>query len=302
MMIDEVSHVGFSDESNWNDGQYRSIGMVSLPVGSLESLEAELASLLRAANVSEFKWTKVNSGRTKSVAEKMCDLAISFGALKQLRIDVLVWNIEDLRHKVRGRDDKKNLNIMYFHLFRNVFRYRWPDDSVWKLYPDESNILDGETLQDCLNNARTQINIVDRTLFDDRETFEFLSQYGQTEVHPVNSVDHVILQLADMFAGLAAFSYMQYSKYEEWKNLKGPLPLFPEEVGNVVDPSQFSNREKYRFDLLYRFHHKCMHRKLGVGLQGKMGLYTYSPDKPMNFWLYEQQHAEDKAPVKAPKT
>lgn len=300
--MNEVSHVCFSDESNWNDGRFRSIGMVSLPADDLDFLEAELASFLRSADVSEFKWTAVNGGHIKSLAEKMCDFAIKYGLLSKLRIDVLIWDTEDKRHKVLRRDDEKNLNIMYFHLLRNVFRERWPDDAVWKLNPDENNVLDGKTLQECLDNAKTQVEFIAHTLFNERESFRLLCEYGQTEVQPVKSENHALLQLTDLFAGLAAFSHMQYSKYEEWKKLKGPLPLFPDEVGNVVDPSKFSNREKYRFDLLYNFHHKCMHRKLSVGLKEKRGLYTYIPDKPMNFWLYERQHAEDKAPIKAHKT
>ena len=298
MVENRVSHVCFSDESNWNVGQYRSIGMASLPVGSLGPLESELTSLLRSASVTEFKWTRVNGGRTKAVAEKMCDFAIKYGTMSQLRIDVLIWNIEDERHKVMRRDDEKNLNIMYFHLLRNVFRERWPDEAVWQLHPDENNVLDGQTLQDCLENASTQIDFTDHTLFNERETFRVLSDYGPTEIQPVQSDNYSLLQLTDLFAGMAAFSHIQYPRYLLWKKTKGSLPLFPNEVGDGVDLSQFSKREKYRFELLYNFHHKCMHRKLGVSLNKKEGLYTFVPDKPINFWLYKRQHSEDKAPVK----
>ncbi len=224
----KVSHVCFSDESNWNVGQFRSIGMASLPIGSLEPLESELTSLLRPAPFTEFKWAEVKGNQIKSIAEEMCDLAIKYCTMSQLRIEVLIWNTQDERHKVRMRDDEKNLNIMYFHLLRNVFRERWPDDAVWQLYPDESNILDGKTLQECLENARTQIDFLDHTLFNEREPFRILYEYGQTEIRPSKSNDYALLQLADLFAGLAAFSYKEYSRYEEWKKLKGTIPLFPE--------------------------------------------------------------------------
>ncbi len=51
-------------------------------------------------------------------------------------------------------------------------------------------------------------------------------------------------------------------------------------------------------DLLYNFQHKCMNRNFTVSLKEKKGLYTFIPDKPMNFWLYKREHAKDKAPVK----
>ena len=302
MTISKVSHVCFSDESNWNDGRHRSIGMVSLPADSLECLEAELASLLRSADVNEFKWTKVNGFHLKSVAEEMCDFAIKHASLSRIRIDVLVWHTEDKRHKVLRRDDEKNLNIMYYHFFRNVFRKRWDDDAVWKLYPDRNNVLDWMALQEYLDNSRTQIDLIEPTLFNERASFKFSCEYGLTEIQDIDSKDYALLQLADLFAGLVAFSYTHYSKYEEWKKLKGTLPMFPQEVGNMADPSNFTNREKFRFDLLYNFHHKCMNHNLSVSLKEKKGLYTFIPKKPINFWLYRSQHPEDKAPVKPKKT
>ena len=296
--MNKVSHVCFSDESNWNVGQYRSIGMISLPIGSLEPLESELASLLRPAPFSEFKWADVKGAHIKSIAEQMCDFAIKYCTMSQLRVDVLIWNIQDERHTVKRRDDEKNLNIMYFHLLRNVFRERWPDATAWLLYPDESNILDGTTLQECLENARIQIDFLDHSLFDERDSFRILYEYGPTEIRTSRSNDYALLQLADLFAGLAAFSYKEYSRYEEWKKLKGTIPMFPEDAENGVNPSKFTNREKYRFDLLYNFHHKCMNRKFTVSLKEENGLYTFMPDRRMNFWLYKREHAKDKAPVK----
>ena len=175
MEVSSATHVCFSDESNWNHGRYRSLGMVSLRVDDLDFLETELASLLRNSNVREFKWTKLQGAKYQFAAEKMCDFAIKYASLTRLRVDVLMWDTEDSRHKVMGRDDTRNLNIMYYHLFRNVFRMRWPDDSVWKLYPDEHTSLDWKTLQECLDNVGTQIDLTTPNLFGHDRTLRPLA-------------------------------------------------------------------------------------------------------------------------------
>jgi hypothetical protein len=51
-----VSHVGFSDESYWNVGRYRSLGLVTTSVDLHASLENELLCLLEKSEVREFKW------------------------------------------------------------------------------------------------------------------------------------------------------------------------------------------------------------------------------------------------------
>jgi hypothetical protein len=54
--------------------------------------------------------------------------------------------------------------------------------------------------------------------------------------------------------------------------------------------------------VLKKFDETCKERKLGVSLKTKKGLWTPDPQRPINFWLYEPQHPEDKAPQKAKRT
>ena len=57
----------------------------------------------------------------------MVDFAIKAVLEKSIRIDSLMWDIDDSRHKISGRDDTANLCRMYHHLLRNVFLERWPN-------------------------------------------------------------------------------------------------------------------------------------------------------------------------------
>lgn len=145
-----VTQVGFSDESKWNKGRFRSLGLVTCAVSSLKELETELRNLLKESGVSEFKWKNLDGARERFAAMKMCQFAVKSALNGKLRIDVLVWDIADRRHKVPGRDDIANLQRMYYHLFRNVLRARWPNYAVWRLHPDEHTAMDWETVQDCL--------------------------------------------------------------------------------------------------------------------------------------------------------
>lgn len=290
-----VTHVGFSDESNWNKGRFRSLGLVTLPLGVLDQLEKELQRLLKESGVNEFKWKNLTGAKERFAADKMCRFAIDKASAGKLRVDVLVWDIQDSRHEVRGRDDVANLQRMYYHLFRNVLRSRWPNDAVWGLYPDEHTAMDWETVKDCLDARSANIEI-EQSLFT-RSTFRtrLEREFSIEEINASKSGEHVLLQLADLFAGLAVFSKDKYDDYQSWLKAASPQQLLFKEDAEVPNPSLSS---KERFPVLKAFYEACKQRKLGVSLRKKCGLWTPDPKKPINFWLYEPQHPEDKAPSK----
>ena len=65
------------------------------------------------------------------------------------------------------------------------------------------------------------------------------------------------------------------------------------------DDPVMSNREINRFELLNYFNNCCKKEKLGVSLDSFCCLCTRNPKYPINFWHYEPQHEQDKAPTKA---
>jgi len=290
-----VTHIGFADESHWNTGRFRSLGLVTTSLNLHAILQNELRRLLEESGVSEFKWKKLDGASEKFAAIKMCEFAIGNVLARKLRVDVLIWDIEDSRHRITGRDDIANLERMYYHLFRNVLRARWPNNAIWRLHPDEHTALDWETVKDCLEAKSTSIE-VDCTLFPVGGFKERLRrEFGIEEIQPVSSGDHPLLQLADLFAGLAVFSRDRFGDYQKWLKDKLPQVYLFEDADH---PSDSSRRSRERFPVLNSFNEACKQRKLGVSLKTKRGLWTPDPKNPINFWKYEPQHPEDKAPQK----
>ena len=299
-MSNTITHVGFADESNWNTGRWRSLGLITLEEKYLPAVEEELWAILAESGVSEFKWKRLGSARERFVAEKIIRFAAEKAMHRKLRIDVLIWDIEDNRHKIRGRDDVKNLQRMYFHLFRNVLRLRWPDGAIWRLHPDEHTAMDWSTIEDFLAITSIRVEhtppLLSGGLFRSRLRVEF----GIQEIQPRRSEDTPLLQVADLFAGMGTFSHERFGLYQTWLHhersaVQAPLPL--EFEGNDKK-ARFSRSEQERFHVLSVFDDICKAHKLGVSLKTWQGLRTPDPRKPINFWVYEPQHPEDKAPVK----
>ncbi|GBD02195.1 hypothetical protein HRbin18_01931 [bacterium HR18] len=296
MRTAEVTHVGFSDESNWNKGRFRSIGLVTTTVAALDDLNRKLTQILTESGVREFKWQKLRQARERFAAEKMCDLAVDAALRQQLRVDVLIWDIQDSRHNIVSRDDIENLQRMYYHLFRNVLRLRWPNNAVWRLHPDEHTAMDWQTVQDCLQNAAERLER-ERSLFTGGKfQLRLRREFGMEEIRSVISSDQPLLQLADLFAGMAVFSREYFDEYQKWLNQACGQPKLLEDHDDAL---RASGSSKERFQVLQHFGVACKDKKLGVSLKSKRGLWTPNPENPLNFWMYEPQHPEDKAPRKA---
>ena len=292
-----MTHVSFSDESHWNEGRHRSICLISLSKDDLECLENELNSIVAEAGIREFKWTNLKSRPYASYAKEMCDFAIRSAVRKRLRIDVLIWNMTDTRHSGGQVDSARNLGIMYYHLFRNVLRTRWPDNALWALYPDRNRQIEWDTIEDCLGHASSQLDFESPSLMNHSGSIELFLKFGLANICPVESEQHPLLQLADLFAGLSVFSHEEYLDYVEWQNANPlrPLLLQFEDSSSGAD---LSRRSRSRFSVLQYFDSQCKSQKLGVSLRTHKGLRTLDPSNPINFWTYQPQHLADKAPQK----
>jgi hypothetical protein len=196
---------------------------------------------------------------------------------------------------VRGRDDVANLQRMYYHLFRNVLRARWPNDAVWRLHPDRHTALDWETVKDCLEAKSTTVEVEPHLLAGGTFRARLLREFGIEDIQPVQSEGNPLLQLADVFAGMAVFSRANFEEYQSWIASMSPeIPMLGEAEA-TAGPSRASEQ---RFQVLKNFDDLCKGRKLGVSLRQKRGLWTPKPQNPINFWIYEPQHPEDRAPQK----
>ncbi len=292
----EVSHIAYSDESYYTHDRYRSVAVVTFESANKERFSNSFRQILDSSQVSEFKWNKLRQARERFAAIKLIDEVISLARRKLLRIDVLIWDTQDSRHQVEGRDDVANLQRMYYHLFKNVLKTRWPAQSTWHLFPDENSALNWQSVQDFLDTARlssqTSNSLFDYEPFNNRLSIDF-QIIGITEI---SSEKEVICQVADLFAGIGAYSHSSFPKYLEWKERENvQMRLFPK---TPAENQKFTNSEKERFIIMKHLDDSCKKNRFRVSLINRKGFKTFDPCFPINFWMYEPQNTKDKAPTK----
>jgi len=282
------THYAFSDDSKHTDGRYNSLAITTLKRENLDSLNKQVENLLIKSGIcNEFKWEKLRNAKYRFAAEKLIDFV--FSNQRSLRIDIVVWDLEDKRHKdLKDRDDSENLVRMYYHLASSTLSKRWPIlDSLWQWYPDEQSSVDWNRLKDCINNKKHAC-VAD--LFRQNPDFE---RVNLKSTKPSNSGEHPFIQVSDLFAGMATYSFGHFDKYKKWEGQQSlQISLLHEEE------HQFSNSEKERFVIIRKFDRMAKNYKLQIAFDTTRGFKSYKPENFINFWLYEPQHENDKAPVK----
>lgn len=291
----DPSHVAYADESRYNVGRFRSVAAVSLPRTEEGPVTAEFTDLLQSSDVEELSWKKLTSAKYRFAAIKLLEPALRLAAAGRLRADVLMWDTHDTRHAVPGRDDIENLARMYHHLFVVLMRERWPDDAVWLLRPDEQSALDWEQVRTFLQMKEITPGKARRLGVGALIFSGYTRRYRVEDIGPVDSAEQVLVQLADLLAGLVIFSRETYDLYASWEPFaQGQHSLFEPDA----EPPKTSASERERFRLLQEFNQLCKGKKLGVSLQTYRGLRTLDPRRPVNFWWYEPQGDYDTAPVR----
>jgi Protein of unknown function (DUF3800) len=285
--MNDVTHVAFADETGYNTGRFRGVAAISLALVDEPAITSTIRRLLDESNVSELKWSKVSSARDRFAAEKVLDELIAHAARTALRADVLMWDITDSRHAVVGRDDVANLGRMYHHLFVDLLRTRWPDEARWMVHPDENSAIDWSAVEDFLRGKALVGRPIEGELFR-----RLRSAFRLEGVVPVDSADHPLVQVADLLAGLAAFSRSDYEGFTTWESERyGQEQLFPSDAA-----AQRSRSDLARYEVLRRFNTQCKGAKLGVSLGSRKYLWTPKPENPINLWWWEPQTPADRAP------
>lgn len=282
------THYAFSDESKHNLGRYRSIGMISMPVTNYTNIENNLMHILSKyrKSIKSFKWTKLKNKNTFNAISDMINLVMENCRENNLRIDVLIWDIEDSRHRIPGRNDSSNLARMYYHLFENVLKRRWEEESIWDLYPDQNTAIDWSLLEDILVSKRFKVKRINSSF-----AFEMFNR--SVQINESTPTENPLIQIADIFAGMGCYSWENFEHFKEWERLKsGQKFLIPPK-----NTKELSRRDKHRCPILKQVHEDCKSRKYQISLSSTKGLYSNNPQKPINFWLYTPQSDKDQAPT-----
>lgn len=279
----------YTDESSVSAERFRSVCAVSLPQSLESRVSDSIAECLAASGVAEFKWSELRTARNRFCAEKLIDTVLPLLGSDGVRVDVLVWDTYDARHTVLNRDDEANLERMFFHLLRTSMSRRQTAD--WHVFPDERTGTDWATLRDCLASTGAWLRRFDYPLLRDAHA-EHL--FRVRELRPVSSHTTPLVQVADLFAGLAAFSRKHAETFKQWSEATAAQ-------GTLFDQPEtpaLSGSLRQRFELLPKLAERCRHMRLGVSLRTAGYLTTPNPANPLNFWHYSPQHDRDRAPTR----
>lgn len=290
---DVTEYCAFSDESRHNIGRYRAIGMISFPFSQLATIQnhfLKICSDYGINNLKNFKWAKLKNDKKRNAAKSTIEYIVDKAILRRLRVDVLIWDIKDSRHEIVGRDDSENLARMLYHLYKNVFLTRWPENSIWKVYPDQNTAIDWNKLKEILMTQGLITTKADNSVKGWRQII--FKNKVVLDISESTPTDHPIIQIADLFAGMGSYSWEEYDKYEEWVFQKsGQQRLF----NNPIKPSNADNHKCFIMD---GFKSLCKKHRLSISLNNTRGFKTHDPNDPINFWQYTPQSELDKAPLK----
>lgn len=283
----------YSDESGSKKKIYQSICCISGYCDDLTELKALLKNVLINKNVKELKFSEIRTHKSKIEAgKKFIELAVKYAALSKIRIDILTYDLRDSRHTVYGRDDIKNLEIMYYKLLRHCCE-KW-NKYDWEFYPDENSAYNWEEIKDYLNSTklpRKEVGLL-KLFRNERINLNFI------KVEQKKSDKEPLIQLADVLAGFAWFS-IEYGEecvsFIQKEDNKNQGFLFEESENKTED---YGKAKVNRFLLIKRLNDLCKKHRLGVSLKTNRRLCTPNPNNPINFWIYEPQGEYDKAPTR----
>lgn len=257
MSLDSSSatHLAFGDETRYNVGRVRGLGMASAPASEVARLEGELREMLTASGVAECKWEKVRSARAEFAAAKLLRWTLDRAQEDVLRVDTLTWEAESDAQRTAALPYRPRLRQMYKRLLGDILPRRRLADAKFAVIPDEQGLLAWDALA-------AELPRVERIV-------------------PSRSQDHPLIQLADLFAGLAAYSRERYTTYDRWLSL-------PRDAR--VATADLSAADRVRCRLLDDFFTVCKYHRLGVSLRTNWGLRTYDvAAAPLGFWWAEAE-------------
>ncbi len=287
----------YSDESGIFDKRFQAIALVSGLNVILLQLRNKLQDILNENGIDEIKFAEVRTHQPKLLTAHAFIKCVvrEYASQKKCRIDVLIWDTQDMRHAIKGRDDVTNLGIMYYRLLTHAAR-RWKQ-AEWHLYPDVNPEINWDEIANFLN--KTPLSPSTTHLLPLLNLEKDIQLIKFNEIRPTDSLHEPLIQLADIFAGMGRFSREEGDQCIQWLNTRGnleqlKLPNFPcgsDAMDDIIETKQ------NRYKLIGEFYHTCRRNKMGVSLRDERCLWTPNPSNPINFWNYEPQHEFDKAPI-----
>ena len=261
--------------------------MIAIRKDQCRKVNDKLMEILEKHNIApkRFKWNKFNSMDKINALEEFLDYLFRLMSDNLVFINTIIWDIKDSRHEILGRDDNKNLSLMYYKLIKNFAEDRLRNGDTLTIYPDRNNSIDWNLIEDILPNDG---------VYNTKELSFCTMGYTKVFIEESNTSENALIQIADIFAGLARTSHDDYDDYEKWLN-QGQQSLIPDENPYKID---VSSKDRHRFKVYKIINNQCKRKSWSVSLKTNRGFSTYNKLKPLNFWFYKPQHEDDKAPLK----
>lgn len=275
----------YSDESGINVGdRYTSVSVVSGEARVLNCLRDKLNEKLREKEVKEVKFFKIKGYRspvTQAAINFIKCTVDDFAVYNKVRVDTITMDNEYSEGDDDDCGNKPELERMYYCVLAHIVRmWRY---TKWGFYADRNSKVNWSKIVSYLNMTRMQKRVEKPLLIElmlgENSRFQF------SEVEQLDSVEEPLVQLADLFAGMAHFSHEDNVNCAEWvkrwKNEKQG-ELIPSKVGSS------SNITECRCRVIAELYFLCRRHGLHVSMRRKNHLNTRSPVSPINFWDYEK--------------
>lgn len=270
----DVTHHGYLDESYPTTGRFRSVAMVSVKAGMQPAVESAFGGVIqRRLNGDEARWEKVRGERRATCACDLLEAAFVLGDRCMLRIDVLYWDIFDRYHSVQNLDHVKNINRMASRLLKRVCLNRYQGSAAWLVRPDDGSIV----------NWRVAVSDTEDNLIQPRRNGS--AAIKGVLLDEVDSASYALVQVADMFAGIATFTANEADLV-----VTNPLPP----LGSL------SWSKRYRLPIIERLLVLAKERGHRTSVRHGTGLSTSNPAAPINFWPFRTPRGEGVAPRRLP--
>jgi len=122
--------------------------------------------------------------------------------------------------------------------------------------------------------------------------------YNIYEIRQVSSEQYALVQLADLFAGLGAYSHTTFNKYINWEIEHGEQVNLKLTNNSTTPQDMPSKNDLDRFKIIEYVYTESKRNRFQLSFRKSKGFKTNNPENPLNFWFYTPQHPNDRAPVK----
>jgi hypothetical protein len=289
----KITHLAYTDESSYTTSdRFGAIAVISLDASIKQEFINVILPLINQLP-NEYKWTNFKNKLYFDISIQMFDELFNQAVKGDIRVDTIIWDSEDTRYYRNNTNYDSKLRVLYYLRLRDTLSKRWNVDTNWCILVDNQNQIDSVELEGYLKHYSG--NTLEETIFgrehDMKELMQAPIKFHIGSIRQVDSKKEELVQIADIFAGMSAYSHNASNKLLEW--LKTDGLQHPDSQGRFqyalglpgIKKSQLSGRELWRFRFIKYVQEKCKTKKYQVSINAKQGLHTFDPKSPVNFFF-----------------